>query len=206
MEGYGLSETISATHINPPEHCKRQCLGIPIHDTESMVVDPQTLVPVAVGVAGEILIHGPQVFEGYWKRPEATRDTLVEIDGRRYLRTGDLGFVDADGYFFMIDRLKRLVNVSGYKVSPAEVETVLFEHPAIQEACVVAARDPRTGETVKAFVVLRAGVDASAQEIIEWARTRMAAYKVPQIIEFIGSLPRSGSGKVQWRDLQQQCL
>jgi fatty-acyl-CoA synthase len=206
MEGYGLSETISATHINPPEHCKRQCLGIPIHDTESMVVDPQTLVPVAVGVAGEILIHGPQVFEGYWKRPDATRDTLVEIDGRRYLRTGDLGFVDADGYFFMIDRLKRLVNVSGYKVSPAEVETALFEHPAIQEACVVAARDPRTGETVKAFVVLRAGVDASAQEIIEWARTRMAAYKVPQIIEFIGSLPRSGSGKVRWRDLQQQCL
>lgn len=204
MEGYGLSETISATHINPPEHCKRQCLGIPIQDTESMVVDPQTLAPLAAGVAGEIVISGPQVFDGYWKRPEATRDAFVEIDGQRYLRTGDLGYVDEDGYFFMIDRLKRLVNVSGYKVSPAEVETALFEHPSIQEACVVAAFDPRRGESVKAFVVLRSGADANAQEIIEWARTRMAAYKVPQIVEFIGSLPRSGSGKVQWRVLQQR--
>ncbi|RZF28540.1 hypothetical protein EVC45_16940 [Paraburkholderia sp. UYCP14C] len=104
----------------------------------------------------------------------------------------------------MIDRLKRIINVSGYKVSPAEVETALFEHPAIQEACVVAAHDPRRGETVKAVVVPRAGVDASAEEIREWARTRMAAYKVPQFVEFIGSLPRSGSGKVQWRILQQR--
>lgn len=204
MEGYGLSETISATHINPPEHCKRQCLGIPIQGTESMVVDPQTLAPVAPGTAGEIVICGPQVFEGYWGRPEATRDALIKIDGQRYLRTGDLGFVDEDGYFFMIDRLKRIVNVSGYKVSPAEVENALFEHPAIQEACVVAARDARRGEVVKAFIVLRSGADASAREIIEWAHTRMAAYKVPQIIEFIGSLPRSGSGKVQWRVLQQR--
>jgi fatty-acyl-CoA synthase len=204
MEGYGLSETISATHINPPGRCKRQCLGIPIQDTESMVVDPQTLAPVAAGMAGEIVISGPQIFDGYWGRPEATRDALIEIDGRRYLRTGDLGFVDEDGYFFMIDRLKRIVNVSGYKVSPAEVETALFEHPAIQEACVVAARDPRSGEVVKAFVVLRSGTDASSREIIEWAHTRMAAYKVPQIVEFIDSLPRSGSGKVQWRVLQQR--
>lgn len=204
MEGYGLSETISATHINPPGHCKRQCLGIPIQNTVSIVVDSETLAPVDTNTAGEILISGPQVFEGYWGKPEATRDAFVEIDGMRFLRTGDLGFIDEEGYFFMIDRLKRMINVSGYKVSPAEVETALFEHPAIQEACVVAARDARRGETVKAFVVRRAGTDASAEAIIEWAHTRMAAYKAPQIVEFVDSLPRSGSGKVQWRLLQQR--
>jgi fatty-acyl-CoA synthase len=206
MEGYGLSETIAATHINPPERCKRQCLGIPIQDTVSFVIDPLTLTPVEPGRQGEIVTCGPQVFEGYWGRPDATRDAFVEIDGQRYLRTGDLGYVDEDGYFFMIDRLKRIINVSGYKVSPAEVETLLFEHPAIQEACVIAARDARSGETVKAFVVLRAGHDASAEQIIAWAHTRMSAYKAPRIVEFVESLPRSGSGKVQWRVLQQQDL
>ncbi|MBN3751714.1 AMP-binding protein [Paraburkholderia sp. Tr-20389] len=206
MEGYGLSETIAATHINPPDRCKRQCLGIPLQDTESRVIDPHTLQPVETGTPGEIVTCGPQVFEGYWGRPEATRDAFIELDGRRYLRTGDLGYIDEDGYFFMIDRLKRIINVSGYKVSPAEVETMLFEHPAVQEACVIAVRDPRRGESVKACVVLRAGCHADAQQIIEWARTRMAAYKVPQSIEFLESLPRTASGKVQWRELQQREL
>jgi fatty-acyl-CoA synthase len=204
MEGYGLSETISATHINPPQRCKLQCLGIPIQDTESIVVDPITLEILSPQVTGEILISGPQVFEGYWGRPDATRDAFVEVGGMRYLRTGDLGYVDEDGYFFFVDRLKRMINVSGYKVSPAEVETSLFGHPAIQEACVIAARDARSGEAVKAFVVLRAGADASAEQIIAWARERMASYKVPQLVEFVPALPRTGSGKVQWRVLQER--
>ncbi|WP_118181213.1 long-chain-fatty-acid--CoA ligase [Paraburkholderia phosphatilytica] len=204
MEGYGLSETISATHINPPDRCKRQCLGIPIQDTESVVVDPVTLTVLGPRTTGEILISGPQVFKGYWGKLDATRDAFVEVDGRRYLRTGDLGYIDEDGYFFFVDRLKRMINVAGYKVSPAEVETSLFEHPAIQEACVVAARDARKGETVKAFVVLRAGADASAAQIVEWAHGHMAAYKVPQIVEFVSALPRTASGKVQWRVLQEQ--
>ncbi|NMM02744.1 AMP-binding protein [Paraburkholderia sp. RP-4-7] len=204
MEGYGLSETIAATHINPPQRCKLQCLGIPIQDTESIVVDPTTLEVLGSRVTGEILISGPQVFMGYWGRPDATRDAFVEVGGIRYLRTGDLGYIDEDGYFFFVDRLKRMINVSGYKVWPAEVETLLFEHPAIQEACVVAARDARRGETVKAFVVLRAGADASAKQIIEWGREHMASYKVPQIVEFVPALPRTGSGKVQWRLLQER--
>jgi fatty-acyl-CoA synthase len=204
MEGYGLSETISATHINPPQRCKLQCLGIPIQDTESIVVDPITLEILSPQVTGEILISGPQVFEGYWGRPDATRDAFVEVGGMRYLRTGDLGYIDEDGYFFFVDRLKRMINVSGYKVSPAEVETSLFGHPAIQEACVIAARDARSGEAVKAFVVLRAGADASAEQIIAWARERMASYKVPQLVEFVPALPRTGSGKVQWRVLQER--
>ena len=204
MEGYGLSETISATHINPPQRCKRQCLGIPIQDTESIVVDPTTLEVLGPQVTGEILISGPQVFKGYWGRPDATRDAFVEVAGIRYLRTGDLGYIDEDGYFFFVDRLKRMINVSGYKVWPAEVETMLFEHPAIQEACVVAARDARRGETVKVWVVLRAGYDVSAEQIIEWAHAHMASYKVPRIVEFVASLPRTASGKVQWRLLQER--
>lgn len=204
VEGYGLSETIGATHLNPPQRCKQQCLGIPIQDTESIVVDPTTFEVLDPGVTGEVLVGGPQVFTGYWGRPEATRDAFVEVAGIRYLRTGDLGYIDEDGYFFFVDRLKRMINVSGYKVWPAEVETLLFAHPAIQEACVVAARDARKGEIVKAFVVLRADADVSAKEIIEWAHEHMASYKVPQIVEFVLGLPRTGSGKVQWRLLQER--
>jgi fatty-acyl-CoA synthase len=204
MEGYGLSETISATHINPPQRCKLQCLGIPIQDTESIVVDPTTLEVLGPQVTGEILISGPQVFKGYWGRTDATRDAFVEVDGIRYLRTGDLGYIDEDGYFFFVDRLKRMINVSGYKVSPAEVETLLFGHPAIQEACVVAVRDARSGQAVKAFVVVRAGADVSAKQIIEWAHEHMASYKAPRIVEFVPALPRTGSGKVQWRLLQER--
>ena len=204
MEGYGLSETIGATHLNPPQRCKQQCLGIPIQDTESIVVDPTTFEVLDTRLTGEILISGPQVFKGYWGRPDATRDAFIEVSGIRYLCTGDLGYVDEDGYFFFVDRLKRMINASGYKVWPAEVETLLFEHPAVQEACVVAARDARRGETVKAFVVLRAGTDVSAQQIIGWAHDHMASYKVPRIVEFVPRLPRTGSGKVQWRLLQER--
>ena len=204
MEGYGLSETISATHINPPQRCTLQCLGIPIQDTESIVVDPITLEVLGPRETGEILISGPQVFTGYWGRPEATRDAFVEVSGIRYLRTGDLGYIDEDGYFFFVDRLKRMINVSGYKVWPTEVETLLFAHPAVQEACVVATTDARKGEAVKAFVVVRAGADVSAKQITEWAREHMASYKVPQIVEFVAGLPRTGSGKVQWRLLQER--
>ncbi|SEK13901.1 long-chain-fatty-acid--CoA ligase [Paraburkholderia diazotrophica] len=204
VEGYGLSETIGATHINPPQRSRQQCLGIPIQDTESIVVDPATFELLDTHSTGEILVSGPQVFAGYWGRPDATRDAFVDVSGKRYLRTGDLGYVDEDGYFFFVDRLKRMINASGYKVRPAEVETVLFEHPAIQEACVVAARDARRGETVKAFVVLRAGADVSAQQIIAWAHDHMASYKIPTIVEFISALPRTGSGKVQWRLLQER--
>lgn len=204
VEGYGLSETMGATHLNPPQRCKQQCLGIPIQDTESIVVDPATFEVQDTRSTGEILVSGPQVFKGYWGRPDATRDAFVNVSGKSYLRTGDLGYIDEDGYFFFVDRLKRMINASGYKVWPAEVETLLFEHPAIQEACVIAARDARRGETVKAFVVLRAGADASAQEIIAWAHDHMASYKVPQIVEFVPGLPRTGSGKVQWRLLQER--
>ena len=203
VEGYGLTETMAATHINPPRHSKQQCMGVPIFSTYSLVVDPDTLKPLGEGETGEILVSGPQVFDGYWKSPEATHDAFVLIDGKRYLRTGDLGYVDRDGYFFVVDRLKRMINASGYKVWPAEVESMLFEHPAVQETCVIATHDPRRGESVKAIIVLRHGEHVTEQEIMSWARERMASYKVPRVIQFAASLPRTASGKIQWRLLQE---
>ncbi|OAJ55023.1 long-chain fatty acid--CoA ligase [Paraburkholderia ginsengiterrae] len=199
VEGYGLTETMAATHTNPPKHSKPQCMGVPVFNTYSLIVDPDTLVPLG----GEILVSGPQVFEGYWNAPEASRDAFATIGGRRYLRTGDLGYVDRDGYFFVVDRLKRMINASGYKVWPAEVEAMLFEHPAIQEACVIATHDRRRGESVKAVIVLRHGACATEQEIVSWARQHMAAYKVPRVITFADSLPRTASGKIQWKQLQE---
>ncbi|CAE6816899.1 Long-chain-fatty-acid--CoA ligase [Paraburkholderia aspalathi] len=203
VEGYGLTETMAATHINPPQRSKQQCMGVPIFSTYSLVVDPDTLKSLGQGETGEILVSGPQVFDGYWNSPEATREALVSIDGKRYLRTGDLGYIDEDGYFFVVDRLKRMINASGYKVWPAEVEAILFEHPAVQEACVIATYDPRRGESVKAVIVLRNGEHATEEEIVSWAREHMASYKVPRTIQFADSLPRTASGKIQWRQLQE---
>jgi fatty-acyl-CoA synthase len=205
VEGYGMSEMMAATHINPPQRPKRQCLGLPVMDVDARLLDPLTLQPVADGEVGEIVMHAPQQMLGYWNDPEGTAAVFVDIGGRRFLRSGDLARVDEDGYFFMVDRLKRMINASGYKVWPAEVEALLHGHPAIQEACVIAARDPKRGETVKALVVLHAGAEATTeQQVIDWAHERMAAYKAPRIVQFVPSLPKGGAGKVLWRELQRQ--
>ena len=204
-EGYGLTETAAPSHSNPPDQPKQQCLGIPFMGTDARVVDPDTLQEMPVGEQGEILIHGPQVFDGYWSRPEATEAVFVELDGKRFFRTGDLGKVDADGYFFITDRIKRMINASGFKVWPAEVESLMFRHPAIQEACVISTKDDYRGESVKAVVVLRADhAHTTEQEIISWCRENMAVYKVPRTVQFVNALPKSGSGKVMWRLLQEQ--
>ena len=121
---------MAATHINPPRSAKKQCLGIPIYGVDSRVIDPVTLKELPAGRLGEIVTHGPQVFLGYWNKPEARRrSAFLEIDGKDFLRTGDLGCVDEDGYFFMVDRLKRMINASGFKVWPSEVETLMYQHP-----------------------------------------------------------------------------
>lgn len=203
-EGYGLTETAAPTHANPPESPKLQCLGIPIYGVDSRVVDPDTLRELPPGETGEIVTNGPMVFKGYWKHPDATKAAFVEIDGKSFFRTGDLGRMDEDGYFFITDRLKRMINASGFKVWPAEVEMLLYKHPAVQEACIISSRDEYRGETVKAVVVLRteAKGKTTADDIIGWAREHMAAYKVPRLVEFVDALPKSGSGKVMWRLLQ----
>lgn len=204
-EGYGLTETAAPTHANLPERAKLQCLGIPIFGVDSRIVDPDTLRELPAGQVGEIVSEGPMIFKGYWGHPEATAAAFVEIDGKTFFRTGDLGRVDDEGYFFITDRLKRMINASGFKVWPAEVEALLYRHPAVQEACIIAARDAYRGETVKAVVVLRSDAkDTSAEDLIAWSREHMAAYKVPKVVQFVDALPKSGSGKVMWRLLQEQ--
>jgi fatty-acyl-CoA synthase len=206
VEGYGMSETMAATHINPPQRPKQQCLGIPVFDVDARVIDPATMRELGVGEVGEIIVHGPQVMRGYWNNAQATQESFIEIDGKRFLRTGDLAQVDEDGYFFMVDRLKRMINASGFKVWPAEVETLMYRHPAILEACVIGTRDAKRGETVKALVVLKPEHvgRVTEQDIVAWSHDHMAAYKSPRIVEFVASLPKSGTGKVQWRELQDK--
>ncbi|MGH8758371.1 MAG: long-chain-fatty-acid--CoA ligase, partial [Burkholderiales bacterium] len=154
IEGYGLSETIAPTHINPPQRTKKQCLGIPICSTEARVINPDTLKELGPKEVGEIVSSGPQIFLGYWKNQDATAASFIELGGKRFFRTGDLGYCDDDGYFFIVDRLKRMINASGYKVWPAEVEATLYHHADVHEACVIGTQDPRRGETVKALLVL----------------------------------------------------
>ena len=204
VEGYGLTETAAPTHSNPRQAPRRACLGIPWVGTEARVVDVQTLAPLPVNEVGEILVRGPQVFHGYWNQPAATEAAFVEIEGRRFFRTGDLGRVDADGYYTIADRLKRMINASGFKVWPAEVEALLYAHPAVQEVCIIARRDAYRGETVKAVIVPRDShrSTVTARQIIDWSREHMAVYKAPREVEFVDVLPRTASGKVLWRAVQ----
>jgi len=206
VEGYGMSETMAATHINPPHRPKPQCLGIPVFGVDARILDPVTLKEVPTGETGEIVVNAPQVMQGYWRNDKATTDAFIEVDGKRFLRTGDLARVDEDGYFFMTDRLKRMINASGYKVWPAEVEALMYQHPAIHEVCVIGAQDDKRGETVKAVVVLKPGYQGQVneQDIVEWARAHMAAYKSPRIVSFAQGLPKSGTGKIMWRELQER--
>jgi fatty-acyl-CoA synthase len=204
FEGYGLSETAAPSHYNPPQRPKLQCLGVPFISIDSRIIDPETLQELPQGQAGEIITHGPCVLSGYWNDEEKTAQAFIELDGKRFFRTGDLARIDEDGYFFMVDRLKRMINASGFKVWPAEVESTMYQHPEIAEVCIIASGDSYRGETVKAVVVKRANTDLTAEALIAWSRERMAAYKVPRLVEFVSALPKSGAGKVLWRVLQEQ--
>lgn len=205
-EGYGLSETISQTHFNPPDRPKLQCMGIPSFDVEARIVDPVSLEVCGPNEEGEVVVNGPQVFKGYWRRPEETKSSFVTLGGKEFFRTGDIAKYDEEGYYFMIDRVKRMVNASGFKVWPTEVESILYKHPAVEQACVIGVPDERRGETVKAFIVLNVKDrgKVTEQDIIEWSKEQMAAYKYPRTITFLEQLPMSGSGKILWRKLQQQ--
>ena len=200
VEGYGLTETSPVTHINPPTGSpKTGSMGLPIADTEVRIMDLETGTrEMPVGEVGEIALRGPQVMKGYWNKPEET--ALVLRDG--WLYTGDIAKKDADGYFYIVDRKKDLIIAGGYNIYPREVEEVLFECPKIKEAAVIGVPDPYRGETVKAFVVMKDGVTATVEEIVAFCRERLAGYKVPRIVVFRDSLPKSGVGKYLRRELR----
>jgi len=175
-------------------------IGIPVPDTEARLVDLETGMPLPSGAAeaGELAIRGPQVMRGYWNRAEDTADCL-SADG--WLRTGDICTVDDDGYFSIVDRKKDMIIASGYKILPREVEEVLFAHPAVQEAAVVGVPDPYRCETVKAFIVPKASMHPTVEELITHCRASLAPYKVPRLIEFRAELPKTAIGKVLRRVL-----
>ncbi|MFA5632289.1 MAG: long-chain-fatty-acid--CoA ligase [Porticoccaceae bacterium] len=206
VEGYGMTETASMLFANPLNRSKRQCLGIPTFGVSALVVDPVSMEPYPdgrVSECGELWVSGDQVSPGYWNNDAANAESFVIRDGKRWLRTGDLVIRDEDGYYFLVDRLKRMINVGGYKVWPTEVESLLHRHPAIQEVCVISVPHPTRGEQVRALVVVREGHDLTAEELIEWSKGQMATYKCPREVRFVDRLPRSGTGKIDWRGLQE---
>jgi fatty-acyl-CoA synthase len=205
-EGYGLTEAGSGTHSNPREKIKLQCLGIPSLNVDSKVVDPETLQELPIGKSGELLMRSSSMFKEFWNKPEATAKAFVEIGGEKWFRTGDLVYMDEDGYLFIVDRLKRLVNRAGLKVWPASLESEYYKHPAIQEACIIGTPDARVGEEVKVCIVLKPDCvgKVTAEEIKAWGKERFASYEYPRIVEFVQELPKSASGKIQWRLLQEK--
>jgi long-chain acyl-CoA synthetase len=207
FEGYGLTETSPVTHINPTNRQFRKfgSIGLPIADTICKIVDMETgTKEMPVGEIGEIAIHGPQVFNGYYKKPEETTNVMREFNGKRFFLTGDIGSMDENGYTFISDRKKQMINVGGMKAYPREIEDILFTHPKIQMAAAVGI--PREGDSsnefVKAYIVLKEGATATPEEFIDWARTKMAGYKRPREVDIVDSLPMSNVGKVLRRELR----
>ena len=203
VEGYGLTECSPVTHINPLKDAlpKEASIGIPLPATDAAIVDlddPEKFLPT--GEVGELAIRGPQVMKGYWNRSEESE--MVVRNG--WLLTGDIARMDDDGYFYIVDRKKDMVDVGGFKVYPREVEEVLFEHPEVKEAAAIGMVDPYRGEAVKAFVVLKDPTKRiSEAEIIQFCTERVAKYKVPKQVEFVGELPKTLVGKVLRRKLRE---
>jgi len=204
IEGYGLSETSPVTHSNPLLGMKKiGSVGIPFPDTDCKIVDVDTgLTELGINEPGELIIKGPQVMKGYWEKPEETAETLR--DG--WLFTGDVGTMDEDGYFYIVDRKKDMIIAGGFNIYPREIDEVLFEHPKVQDAVAVGIPDEYRGETVKAYVVLKPGEECSEQEIIDFCKERLASYKAPRTVEFRAELPKTLVGKVLRRELREQEL
>jgi long-chain acyl-CoA synthetase len=199
-EGYGLSETSPVVTTNPyGGKTKVGSIGLPVSDTDIKIVDlVDGTKEMPMGEAGEVLVKGPQVTNGYYKMPEETAKTIK--DG--WLYTGDIGTMDTDGYFYIVDRKKDMVIAGGYNIYPREIDEVLFEHPKVLEACAVGIPDPYRGETIKAFVVLKPGETLTEEEVIKYCGEKLAKYKVPKKVEFMASLPKSGVGKVLRKELR----
>jgi len=203
VEGYGLSETSPVTHCNPLSEggVRDGSIGIPYPDTDAKIVDlDNPFVSLPVGQAGELAISGPQVMKGYWNN-QAETDAVLH-DG--WFLTGDIAKMDEDGYFYVVDRKKDMVNVGGMKVYPRDVEEVLFEHPGVKEAAVIGVPDEFSGEVVKAFIVPKDGAGSlTEKDIIDFCASKLVKYKVPRHVEFVSELPKTLIGKVLRRKLRE---
>ncbi|MEB3816429.1 MAG: long-chain fatty acid--CoA ligase [Desulfurococcales archaeon] len=216
-EGYGLTETSPVTHVNPIfGKAKKLSIGLPLPNTIAAVADPEKPVLLPAGVSGELVISGPQVMKGYHNMPEENEAVFFECCGRRWLRTGDIAYMDEEGYFYIVDRKKDIIKYKGYSVYPREIEEVLYKHPCVLEAAVIGKPHPEYFEIPKAFIVVRpecksriatpSGREQLAKEIIEFARKKLAPYKVPKEVEFREELPKSAVGKILRRLLREEEL
>jgi long-chain acyl-CoA synthetase len=201
VEGYGLSEASPVTHVNPMNGLRKEgAIGLPAPSTDAMVVDPETRAPLPVGEVGELAVRGPQVMQGYWRLPQETEKVLR--DG--WLFTGDMAKMDRDGYFYIVDRKKDMIIAGGFNIFPREIEEVLYEHPKILEAAVIGVPDEYRGETVKAFIVCKKNEALTPEEVIQFCRQRLASFKVPKLIEFRETLPKTNIGKILKRALLEE--
>ena len=201
VQGYGLTETSPVTHATAPGKGRSGSIGFVISNTEARVVDPESGSDLGVGAEGEIWIKGPQVMQGYLNNPEATRET---IDDDGWLHTGDIGWVDEDGYWYITDRLKELIKYKGFQVPPAELEALLLTHPAVADSAVIPVPDEEAGEIPKAYVVLKPGQEATAEELMEHVAGHVAHFKQIRQVEFINEIPRSLAGKILRRVLRDR--
>jgi long-chain acyl-CoA synthetase len=207
VEGYGLTETSPITHANPIYGKRKEgSIGLPIPDTECRVVDMDDWTKEAEpGEQGELIMAGPQVMKGYWNKPDETAGMIkTDADGKRWILTGDIARVDPEGYFYIVDRKKDMILVSGFNVYPTDIEQVLYRNPKVQKVCVIGVPDDKTGEAVKAYIVLRKGQTATEKEIVEWCRdpvNGLTGYRVPKAIEFRDALPETLVGKILRRKL-----
>jgi long-chain acyl-CoA synthetase len=202
---YGMTETTSPAHfcpigVTPPVDPASGALsiGVPVYETDAMIVDDEGR-PLAPGEAGEIWMRGPQLMAGYWNKPDETAESLAG----GWMHSGDIGVMDSDGWFYVVDRKKDMINASGFKVWPREVEDVLLAHPAVREAAVVGEPDPYRGETVTAFVSLKPGAAVGLDELTLHCRGQLAGYKVPRSIEVLTELPKTLTGKIQRAELRK---
>ncbi len=206
LEGYGMTETTAVSHSTPYDRPKAGSFGVPIPGVTAAVVAVEGTDFMPVGEVGELILHGPNIMQGYWKRLEETKESLIEIDGKKWLRTGDLVRMDEEGYFHFFDRKRDLIKYKGYSVFARHVEEVLYKHPRIKAAGVVGVPDPAVGQFIKAYVVLQSDARGkiSEEDIMEFCRQNLAHYKVPKIIEFRGELPKTDVGKVSRRELREE--
>jgi long-chain acyl-CoA synthetase len=206
LEGYGMTETTAVSHGSPYHRPKTGSFGVPIPGMNAAIIDIDGDEFKPVGEEGELILEGPNIMQGYWRRPEADEETFIEIDGRKWMRTGDLVRMDEDGYFFFFDRKRDLIKHKGYSVFARHVEEILYKHPQVKAAGVVGVPDPKVGNIIKAYVVLQAEARGkiSEEEIMNFCRENLAHYKVPGIIEFRGELPKTDVGKVSRRELRKE--
>lgn len=206
LEGYGMTETTSVSHSTPFDRPKTGSFGVPIPGVVAAVMDAEGTEFKGIDEVGELILHGPNIMQGYWKRPQETQEAIIDIDGKKWLRTGDLVTMDEEGYFHFFDRKRDLIKHKGYSVFARHVEEVLYKHPKIKAAGVVGVPDPKVGQLIKAYVVLESDARGkiSEEEIIEFCRENLAHYKIPSIIEFRGELPKTDVGKVSRRELREE--